>query len=361
MSSRRVLELRNRSVQVSNEVNDSSSNADLPSANSEHSESDISSLPDSDTDFASITEVEMANFDAKEAREAIPKFNGKNNFTQFLSICEDLFNDLADGESDAGLVRIIKQKLNNEAFTLCRNCTTYSEISKTLARKYGEDTPLSVLIKEMVNLRQKNFEDAKSYGDRAVLLQEKLNLISEELLKRSTIECKNIQPVEYIYSKVLLEYFINGIQATDVKNIVKANNFSDLAKAAEYTVSLEANYKSNQITSKFNGNQMPNNRNGFNGNNYNRNNYNQRNQNFSRPTIKKEPFNNNRPQVKTEPVGNMRAKPICNFCGKTGHIERDCFHRQRSQINVLESKNFKEPPNRDPDIKELELMRSLGI
>ena len=78
----------------------------------------------------------------------------------------------------------------------------------------------------------------------------------------------------------MIEYFINGLKMSDVKNIVKANNFSDLEKATEYADSLESSFKSNEILNRKN---VPNQGNSRFSQNNNRN-YN--NQNSSRNSYK---------------------------------------------------------------------------
>lgn len=323
--------------------------------NNENIERTSSSSSDS---FVSTSSVSMV-FDAKEARETIPKFDGKRNFAQFIAICDELHNDLEENEDDAGLVRVIKQKLNSEAFTLCRNCTTFNEISTVLSRKYGEDTPLSVLIRDAGNLRQKEFEDARAYGDRAILLQERISLITEALLKNSTLTCKTLEPVEYIYHKVILEYFINGLRVSDVRNIVKSNNLTELTKAADYAATLESNYKnsvrypnfkmenSKQYNS-FQAKPQSNIRPYINTNsdtNYSKNN---KNQIFNKAVIKTEP--------------SLQAKTVkCYFCGIKGHFESECRKKQKYQINILDSKNGVVKPKHGPDLQDIELMKSLGI
>lgn len=349
MSIRRIL--RNRVVFDNNEdiqddISDSNSSLNSSTNSNFYSQSSSSS-------FASFINMP---FDAKEAREAIPLFLGKQNFQQFIAICDELFDDLGEDGDDSALVRIIKQKLSSEAFTLCRNCATYKEIEKVLSKKYGEDTPLTVLIRKAVNLKQFDNEDVKSYGDRAVLLQEKINLLSEELLKRANIECKESEPVAYIHSKIILEYFIGGLRIHDVRNIVKSNNFTELNKAAEYAASVEKNYLINSRTKFENEKKFSN----FKKEPVNNNNSN-------RPQIKREPYNgNNRPQIKKEINTNNRPqmtkeRAVCYFCGKIGHYERNCFQKQRSQINILESKNEALRYITPPDLEALNLMKSLGI
>lgn len=57
----------------------------------------------------------------------------------------------------------------------------------------------------MVNLKQKDNEDAKTYSDRAILLQEKMEVVSEDLLNLSTErEISQIIP-EIEISLVMLE------------------------------------------------------------------------------------------------------------------------------------------------------------
>lgn len=381
MSLRRILGLRSRDIFVDEENN--SSNNSLSS-----SESDLPSLPDLDTDIDLV--VEKMPFDAKEAREDIPELIGRGNFQQFMAICEDFFDSLGQApEND--LVRIIKRKLRNiEAFTLCRNATTFEEIKTILSNKFGEKAPLNVLISDMVNLRQRDNEDAKTYGDRAILLQEKLEFVSDELLKQSTLNNKDISPVKYIYSRVIITYFINGLKISDIKNIVKSNNFSELEKAAIYANSLETSFKSSAILNKrqfipnfnkpnrdfkisggFSNNRQQNNNSSkinFNNNpgpsgynspkNFSTNNAGQfgnRNNLNNKMHIKQE--------FKTEPINNIKARTSskCYFCGKIGHIEANCHERQRSQINMLESKNEKHLVKTGPDPEELQLIKSLRI
>ena len=414
MSIRKVLGLRGRDIVLDIEVNKSPSkfNQSLPKIE-EESESDIASVPDldsvsanSESDFNSFTdshsEIFTMAFDSKEAREDIPQLTGKGNFQQFMAICQD-FKDCLGETPENILVKIIKRKLiHREAFTLCRNATTFEEIKTILSNKFGEKAPLNVLISDMVNLRQKENEDAKSYGDRALILQEKLELVSEDLLKVSNLRNKDVTPVTYIYSKVMIEYFINGLKMSDVKNIVKANNFSELEKATEYADSLESSFKSNELlnrknyapnlgNSRFNQNnnrnqnssrnsyQIPNHQNpknqnsprnsGGNTSGYSRNRNNNgyfenRNQNNAAG------YSGNRnhqqhyikTEIKTEPVNHLRTRPlICNFCGKNNHTENDCRQRQRNQINVLESKNFESLIQKGPDQHDLQMMKSLGI
>lgn len=188
MSSGKVLELRSRDIKL-----------------------DTNSSSDSDDQFSSVSENSDNDmpFDAKEAKEDIPELTGKNNFQQFLAICQEFKNDLGN-DPDVVLVKIIKRKLKNvEAFTLCRNATTFNEINEIFSKKFGERATLIVLLSEMVNLQQKEHEDAKSYGDRALLLEEKIELVSEELIKQSTLADKNMSAMKYIYSKVIIEYFIS--------------------------------------------------------------------------------------------------------------------------------------------------------
>lgn len=418
MNLKRILGLRGRQIEINNEDNNRSSVKNLPpkkldSESEEDSDTDLPSLPGSDSDLSSISSENFLNlkmaFDPKEAREDIPDLLGKSNFQQFMAICQDFKDELGENE-EVILVKIIKRKLKNiEAFTLCRNATTFDEIKNILSNKFGEKAPLNVLISDMVNLRQRENEDAKSYGDRALILQEKLELVSEDLLKMSTLTSKDATPVKYIYSRVIIEYFINGLKIGDVKNIVKSNNFTDLEKAAVYAHSLESSFKTEGIlnsrryghTNKnhqaprysnhnvanknhnVSNNSNQNNVSGFSGNrNYNGNNYvpqnsNQnhsnnaagfsgnwnnngnnhrynRNNNHNQPQIKKE--------IKTEPINYIQKGPIkCDFCGRVGHLEQNCRFRHQSQINVLEQKNEESPMKNVPNIEEIDLMKSLGI
>lgn len=67
-------------------------------------------------------------------------------------------------------------------------------------------------------------------------------------------------------------------------------------------------------------------------------------------------------EIKTEPIHNFRARPLkCNFCGRIGHLEQDCHFKQRHNINVLESKNWKAPVIKHPDRGGSELMRTLQL
>ena len=397
MSVRRILGLRGRNIVFNNEANNSPSklNLSLPKIEEENEDdSDLASVPDSDPvsesselDFNSFidSEISTMEFNSTEAREDIPELNGKGNFQQFMAICQD-FKDCLGETPEAILVKIIKRKLvNRDAFTLCRNATTYDEIKTILTTKFGEKAPLNVLISDMVNLRQKDHEDAKSYGDRALILQGKLELVSEDLLKASNLRNKDVTPVTYIYSKVMIEYFINGLKMSDVKNIVKSNNFTELENATVYADSLESSFRSNEILNQKNYRQnflnQNNNRNYNNSNNSRNYNQNPKNQNSARNSggntsryfrnqNNAAGYSGNRnPQqqylkkeIKTEPVNNMRTRPlVCNFCGKNNHSENDCYQRQRSQINVLESKNFDSLIQKGPDLHDLQMMKSLGI
>lgn len=226
----------------------------------------------------------------------------------------------------------------------------------------------------MVNLKQFESEDAKSYGDRALLLEEKLELVSEELLAQSDIQNKDIAPTKYLYSQVIIEFFINGLKFSDVKNIVKSNNIKELVKATEYAHSLESSFMSNQALNKqrnlnrnfaqsrnqenfssFKVFNNPNPRNNY-GNSSNNRNFHSSGQ-FDRNgqrQIKRE--------IKTEPINNINARRIkCNFCGKIGHTEQHCYSKNKPQINVIESKNETEQQQKGPDIEELQMMRSLRI
>lgn len=368
MSSGKVLELRSRDIKL-----------------------DTNSSSDSDDQFSSVSENSDNDmpFDAKEAKEDIPELTGKNNFQQFLAICQEFKNDLGN-DPDVVLVKIIKRKLKNvEAFTLCRNATTFNEIKEILSKKFGERATLNVLLSEMVNLQQKEHEDAKSYGDRALLLEEKIELVSEELIKQSTLADKNMSAMKYIYSKVIIEYFNNGLKHNDVKNIVKSNNLGDLGRAAEYAHSLESSFISNIIVNKqrnvyrnfsatrqasqpnFQSNMRNSNQNWNERNNVRQNTGNYRNTSGNRTfnaykTNMNEPNYQDRNQIKkeikSEPIHNINVtKTKCNFCGKVGHVESNCILKQRSRINILATKNEEGHVRNAPDRNDLLMLRKIGI
>lgn len=88
--------------------------------------------------------------------------NSDSNSNQNVS--ESELPPLSNSDSDlsSSLSSLAEMAFDpKEAFTLCRNANAFDEINLILANKFGGKAPLCVLIADMVNLRQRDNEDAK--------------------------------------------------------------------------------------------------------------------------------------------------------------------------------------------------------
>lgn len=245
--------------------------------------------------------------------------------------------------------------------------------------KFGDDTPLSVMLTKLVNLCQHPHENIKTYIDRTQDLFDRLKLLSENHLAGAPEDSRSTNSVFYIYHRLLLDYWQRGIRDQDLRQTVLSNNFIEFSEATKYAKYVEVVYRDiSSVKANSLANVGKNSFNYFKKTDYNPEEGTSRifkkeiktelpsKQHFSKPGFFKpggskpnfSGHGNSKPGVSR--YGNQRAHLQCSFCGKTGHIEQYCRKKEAMHVNMMHSKNEIRTQDIPPDILIAELMRQLG-
>lgn len=296
-----------------------------------------------------------AAFDRAYALQIIPTLSGKNDIEIFLNQCDSVYEEFGDAGENC-LLAIIRSKIPRNVYMSCKDCTTYEEIKKELLKKFGDDTPLSVMMSKLVSLSQTPYEDIKKYSDRAQDTFERLVMLTEGALKKAPKDSGSIKPVEFIYHKILLDYWIKGIKDQNLRQVVMSQNFENFDEACKYAKDVEVVFKCYGAQQVEKQAPLPQNKSQY------RSNDTGRNSSFKNDRGRNNFNKTDKDHNKHTGGNNSGAMPKmrCHQCGKTDHFIKDCKDNPH-KMSVLNSKNEENPVAIPPDISLTDLMKILSV
>jgi gas vesicle protein len=220
------------------------------------------------------TSVDETQMTFADALRFIPEYDGQPcNLYLFFNKCE-----LSLGRVKTSIKPILLQaivaKLSSRALDVVkyRDIKEWGELKFMLEESFGNKKIISFLQLQLNSCKQNRDEDVRSYSLRLEELQYKL--ISA--INKSETDCKTI--ADSIKS-LSLTIFLEGLNES-IKNIVKSRKNDSLAETVQNAIEEERTTSFKTST---------------------------RNLNFS-----------------------SNFDKSCHFCGKKGHISRDCRNRNRS-------------------------------
>lgn len=344
----------------------------------------------SESSSVSSSSSDKMAFDRNYALGIIPMLEGQENFNIFIGQCDSIFDEFG-ASCESSLMAIIRAKIPAHIWSLVRDCKSYDDLKNKLIQKYGDDTPLSMMMTTLVSLHQKEHENLKTYSDRAQEIHDKLYALTESFLELDESSDDN-EPVRRLYKKLLLDYYIKGIKDGKLRQLVMSNNFEEFTKASNYAKCMEivfrshdtvesnsksgTNNKSTSLKKDVDGYKMRHcsycNKSGH------LENYcliKRRNENMKQCdychrvghlekdcVIKAKNYKTKHTQLNEPGQGSSDQKSKkCNFCGLFGHWEADCRKKHFQQINIVNSKNEDGVNQIPPDILLTELARHFNL
>lgn len=243
-----------------------------------------------------------------KALKLIHTFDGNSSMLHgFIDSVDFVFNRFDPGETDI-FAFVVKAKLNDIALSHINTLevSTWPEIKKELLKQFGEVLDIHSLSFEMTKLKQSLTEKPLEFVQRV----EKHLLRIQKLIKYSenVSQCCKAVLNEYQSRSALItilsglkEYLGQKIRIQNPQNILELRNYIVLSENQQFI--------SKQINPIL-----------------------QSNTRFT-TTNKTHNFNSNS-GFKQEPQQKSPVKVFikkCTFCGKLGHVEPECFVKQRQQ------------------------------
>lgn len=271
----------------------------------------------------------MPKLNVDFALKLIPDFNGdRKDFHKFASCCDIVNTDLSQAADKQLLVSIIKSKLSGPAYNVVKHKTLadWDELKVSLQEQFLETRSIAQLQSELIRAKQQTGELVRSFANKIEQLLNDLNdacITSEGAAASATINNLN--------SKTAFKSFVEGLNPP-LKLIIKASRFAKLSDAIEAAVEEERNLNENF-------NQHKNKNKPFKRCNFCKRNGHVENECFikNRPSSSQQLPTFPKREIKTEVhVTNI----TCAYCKKQGHHIKDCFKKKRAD-------EFKNNPNRN--------------
>lgn len=229
--------------------------------------------------------LEKMAFSLETALKIIPEFKGvRTELHKFISCCDVVAANTKD-DAKPLLLSVIQTRLGGSAYNLVkhRNFANWNELKLCLQDQFLETRSISQLQTDLINCKQSYNESAREFGTRIEKLLSDLNdacISCEGPGSRAVIESLN--------SKMAFNSFVEGLNFS-LRLIIKASRFNSLNAAIESAVEEERIQVSKNLKQKQNSNP------------------------------------------KTNFVTHFKPKHSgikkCDFCGKTGHLESECFKK----------------------------------
>lgn len=235
------------------------------------------------------TETMGEKFDLKTAVTLLPVMNGKEDVTKQLIDSIELYNELLDDSGKKLLTKyVLKTRLSENAkIRLKQDYSNNQLLVQDLKKFFLTNKAPTALSVQLNNAKQSN----KSIEDFGKSIEQ---LFVDLTIAQSEGNEQNFEILQTVNEKIAINAFSNGLNNHDLRNIIKARNYSKLNEAirAAKDESIQSNecrpvfhFNKNQKFRQNFGNQKNNYRN-FSNQNFNfhkANNFNSRNfgKNFS--------------------------------------------------------------------------------
>lgn len=235
------------------------------------------------------------------AIKMIPEFDGsKVNLHRFISCCDIVKKTATTAANQSSLLDVIKTKLTGSAYNIIKynEFDTWDDLKESLLEQYLEKRTISQIQSELIGIFQNQSESVQEYANRVERLCSDLNdacIASEGVEASATIRNLN--------AKLTLQAFVEGLKSP-LKLIIKASRFDTFHEAVQGACQEERL----TLMSK-------------------------QSKPYSQPQAR---FNNNKQAQK------------CFTCGKTGHIQSQCYQKQANPFPRYPVSH----PRPQPHIKE---------
>lgn len=237
----------------------------------------------------------MSSFNAELAIRIIPEFDGSNNFTKFIDMCQYFYNQIDENTELDLFFQVIRLKLCGSAFEIFKQkkFADWKSFQDELNSHYLCSKSPQQLQRDLINTKQLKNESIRSFS----------NKIENILAELNDSEAEGSEVINY-NSNSALSAFVDGIYNSSLKIILKAKGYSKLKDAISLALKEENSFPNN-FESNFK--------------NFNQSNY---SQNYNSSS-----FSNN------SPVNNFIRK-FCSFCNISGHRLEECrSFTRKNQVN----------------------------
>ena len=243
--------------------------------------------------FNNSTLAPMRNLPIKDAIELIPKYNGVNiPLSAFLDGCREA-RSMIPPINEPDLAKLIKMRLFGEALKSAQSkvFSNIDEIAKFFNSIFGSAKTCHQLHGELANMRQKRNESVITFSN-------KIKAIAQELLEAAIREKRVHSGYNMQLEKDKVKFFIRGLHWVIKARMGQAES---LDAATEQAIEIErdfACYDSAELNETI--------------------------KSMGELQIDK---------VERSRINRVEAAELvsCRFCRKPGHVERDCWARQREQ------------------------------
>lgn len=265
----------------------------------------------------------MPKLNVDFALRLIPDFNGdRKDFHKFVSCCDVANSDLSQAADSQLLVNIIKSKLSGSAYNVVKHktFTTWDELKAALQEQFLETRSIAQLQSELIKTKQNQGESVRSFANR---VEQLLNDLNDACIATEGREAATT--INNLNSKTAFKTFVEGLNYS-LKLIIKASRFTKLSDAIEAAVEEERNLFENSYQNKtFNKNKNKT----FKKCNFCKRNGHLENECF----IKNRPCSSQR--LPTFPKRELKSEVhvtniVCAYCKKQGHHIKDCFKKKRA-------------------------------
>lgn len=256
-----------------------------------------------------------------DARSLIPEFTGESRELQKFLDCCDILISTATTEIETSLfLTIIKSKLNAEAYEILRHCDAdkWESIKETLINRFQTQRPRIAIQGDLTRLKQGPRDSVKDFA-------QKLQRTLAELNNATCNEATNANAQSFLLKeneKNAIRVFEDGLSNYQLKTIAKAKGETDLKKLITFILEHSSRIEESQRTFK-------------NSNTYKRDTQGVINCEFcgKRGHTQANCFKKNRNNIPT--FRNTEQKNLnCSYCGKSNHTYQDCRARKYNQPNT---------------------------
>lgn len=280
-------------------------------------------MPDEETSFASNEQI-MRTF---------PETNGQDqDFENYLAI-GNMLDEMTDDNEKAALAKLAKLRLRGEALqsVLGKTYQNWEELRKHLEKKFLRVPRYLPAFTELAGMTQNRNESIREFADRMTISIRKVN--QAITFNRGD---ENIPLQKEQIQQIAASTFVTGLRSAMIKlSLVdkKIENFEEVVEAA---IGKETVVQRNP------GNEHDNYRRRENERNTN-NRYDDRNTNNMRydcdeGNVERDGYEG-RIMRDRNSGENQRKHVECFYCGKIGHIARDCY-RRLNEIGHAGSGNY---------------------
>lgn len=306
-----------------------------------------------------ISKDKMSTFSAELAIRIIPEFDGTNNYSKFMDMCQYFYNQINVGTELEFFLQIIRLKLCGSAYETFKHkkFTDWESFQKELNSHYLCSKSIQQLQRELISLKQLSNESVRSFANKIEKILSELNEF--EKLGSGVIE-RN--------SESALSVFVDGLYNHSLKIVIKSRNITKLNDAISLALQEENSFSQNSFNSQSNLNK-PNYSQNYNSNNFSNNirpannfvrkfcsfcnisghrleecrSFAQKNQNF-KPQVNKRSF-----------------EVVCKYCGVSGHVIENCFKKRRGESQNNHVRYFYGSNSNENSKNEMSSTEEMGV